>query len=95
MGSMQLPFERLRGRENFSTWCVGAKAQLITKGHWKEMSVDVAALKDEASKTSNEKALAELTLLLDSGVYYIHTSRTAKPHRKRGMHWQKHLKILE
>lgn len=74
-----LPFERLRGRENFGVWRIGARAHLITKGLWAEFQLDIAALKDDAMKKSNEKAQAELTLLMDSSVYtYIEDSKTAK-----------------
>lgn len=79
MNIAQLPIQRLKGRENFATWRVGAKAHLITKGVWPEMLVDVAALTDAAKRSANERALAELTLLLDSSVYsYIEDCKTAK-----------------
>lgn len=78
-GTSNLPFERLKGRENFGVWRIGAKAHLITKGHWPEFNLDVAALSDDTKKSANLKALAELTLLLDSSVYtYIEDCKTAK-----------------
>lgn len=75
----RLAFERLKGLENFVTWRVGARAHLITKGHWKQFSLDVAALTEEPDREKNMKALAELTLLLDPCVYtYIEECKTAK-----------------
>lgn len=38
MSMMSLPFERLKGRENYSSWKVGARAQLTTKGLWNKQS---------------------------------------------------------
>ena len=77
--SSNLPFERLRGRENYGVWRIGAKAHLVTKGLFDEMKKDVADLKEDTAKRSNEKCLAELTLLMDSSVYtYIEDCKTAK-----------------
>lgn len=63
--SNTLPFERLKGRENYSTWKTGAKSHLITKGYQNQMSEAVT----EATKTLNERALAELILLVQPSVY--------------------------
>lgn len=62
----QISFEKLRGRENFSTWKIGAKAHLVSKGHWIYVNADTVATAD-ASK--DEKALAEIILLVESSVY--------------------------
>lgn len=77
MSGNQMSIERLKGRENFASWRVGAKAHLTCKGLFKEITVDVAALTDTKSKEANEKALAELTLLLDPCMYnYIEDCKT-------------------
>lgn len=79
MSTANLPFERLKGRENYGTWCVGAKAYLIRSGLAGEMDKDIAELKDDTMKASNAKALAELTLMLDASVYtYIEGTKTVK-----------------
>ena len=69
MSVTQLAFDRLKGRENFCTWKTGAKAYLITKGHWKYMSEDLKSEASVAEKTNDLKALAELILLVDSSIY--------------------------
>lgn len=43
------------------------------------MSIDAAAIKEDSDKVANEKALAELILLLDSSVYpYVLNCTLAK-----------------
>lgn len=81
----RISFEKLKGRENYSVWRVGAKAHFITKGVWDEFSIKREDLLDKDANPvptkvkSNEKALAELTLLLDPSVYtYIENSVTVK-----------------
>lgn len=64
-----LPFERLNGRVNFASWKIGAKAHLITKGLWKFCSTDMTEYSTEDFLAKDERALAELTLLVDSTVY--------------------------
>lgn len=46
------------GRENFSTWKVGTKANLISKGSWMECERVVASSND--AKTKNHRPLAQL-----------------------------------
>lgn len=76
MSTVQLAFERLKGRENFSSWKVGAKAHLITKGHWSFMTASTVAAADQSK---DEKALAELTLMVDPCVYsHLEECTTAK-----------------
>lgn len=44
-----------------------------------ELDKDIAALKDDTTKIANAKALAEITLMLDSSIYtYIDDCKTAK-----------------
>lgn len=69
MSTQSLSFERLKGRENFSEWKVGARAWLTAKGHWTYVSSDLPSDATEGIKTLNQKALAELTLLLDPSIY--------------------------
>lgn len=79
MGLVQLPFERLKGRENFSTWKVGAKAYLTTKGLWSSMIADPAADAKPEEVERSQKALSELILLVDSSLYsHLQDCETAK-----------------
>lgn len=72
-------FERLRGRENFSEWKVGARAYLTSKGHYNDCITSLAESANATQKTANERALAELTLLLDPSLYsYIWDAKQAK-----------------
>lgn len=56
-----MQIEKLKGRENFETWRVAAKSYLAIKDLWK--FVDPAEISD-VSPTENNKATAELTLLI-------------------------------
>lgn len=67
--SSNLSFERLKGRENFSEWKVGARAYLISKGHWTHITTELGEDATPKDKLADQKALAELTLLLDPGLY--------------------------
>ena len=69
MNNTLLPFERLTGRENFTNWKIGAKAYLITKGYYSEMCQGLATDAKPEVCAKNQKALAELTLLVDPCVY--------------------------
>lgn len=75
MASNQLlcPMEKLRGRENFDVWKRQAKSLLVIKGCWK-------AVNEEMPDTElNEKALAEITLMIDPNNYgHIAAATTAK-----------------
>lgn len=76
---VQLAFERLKGRENFNIWKVGAKAHLITKGCWTHMIQELEETPKPEVKTANQKALAELILLVDSSIYpHLEHCETAK-----------------
>lgn len=79
MSKNTLCFDRLKGRENFCEWKTGARAYLISKGHWAEMDKELAANASATDKESNLKALAELTLLVDPSLYsYVSEATTAK-----------------
>lgn len=77
-------FERLRGRENYSEWKVGARAYLTSKCYFNECIVklpaaDATTPPTATQRTTNQKALAELTLLLDPSLYsYIEHALEAK-----------------
>lgn len=75
--------ERLRGRENYDTWCVAARSYLIIKGYWSVVKSEPAASTDATVIAANtdkiEKALSEITLLIEPVCYtYITTKTTAK-----------------
>lgn len=75
MSSSQLscPIERLRGRENFDVWKRQAKSFLVIKGCWK------AVTESMPDTDLNEKALAEITLMIDPNNYgHIAAASTAK-----------------
>lgn len=87
---VQLAFSRLRGRENYSEWKVGAKAYLTSKGHYASCITKLEAEATPAQKSANEKALAELTLLLDPSLYsYIEDVTEAK------LAWDALVKVFE
>lgn len=70
--------ERLRGRENYDTWCVAAKSYLVIKGYWSIVATEPAA-PDNATTEKIEKALSEITLLIEPSCYaYIVGKTTAK-----------------
>lgn len=70
--------ERLRGRENFDVWKRQAKSCLVIKGCWKVVETGVVANNAE-SVTLNERAMAEITLMVDPSNYgHIATATTAK-----------------
>ncbi|XP_059220048.1 uncharacterized protein LOC131995364 [Stomoxys calcitrans] len=75
MTSCQLlcPMERFRGCENFDVWKRLAKSFLVIKGCWKAV---IEAMPDTEL---NEKALAEITLMVDPNNYgHIAAATTAK-----------------
>lgn len=65
---MKIPFDLLKGRENFDSWRVGAQAYLSTRKLWKWTE----KVPDAAKPTEVEEdmvARGELTLLLDPALY--------------------------
>lgn len=73
-----LPFERLKGRENFDNWEIGARSWLVIKSMWKWTQTEPAE-NNATDKASDLKALSELTLLLDPSIYsYISKKDTTK-----------------
>lgn len=74
--SMNFPFEKLRGRENFDVWRRQAKSSLIIKKCWKVVEKGVTGDQDN---DSNELALAEITLMIEPSNYaHIAKAKTAK-----------------
>lgn len=68
--------ERLRGRENFDIWKRQAKSCLVIKGCWKIVQTGIVV---EADAILNERALAEITLMVDPCNYgHIATATSAK-----------------
>lgn len=60
-----IPFNRLKGRENYSEWKVGAKAHLIIKVLWKYCQPALSESAEEKDKEKDLKAIGEITLLLE------------------------------
>lgn len=69
MSLSHLSFDRLKGRENYSFWKIGAKAHLTTKGYFDCVLTDKPDSATAEVTLKYEKALAELTLLVDVTVY--------------------------
>lgn len=79
MSHNQNGIEKLKGRENYDTWVISARSYLRIKGLWRCFSADHAENADAATIEKYEKALSELTLLLDTSCYsYIAGKETAK-----------------
>lgn len=74
----KIPFELLKGRENFDSWRIGAQAYLSTRKLWKWTSKTPDA--EKADEVENDTvARGELTLLLDPSLYnHVSTSVTTK-----------------
>lgn len=74
-GNVNSKIDKLRGRENFDTWKVAARSYLIIKGLWIVIEDEISA---EESPVTNQKAIGELTLLIEGNLYnYIAESRNA------------------
>lgn len=74
-----IPFNRLKGRENFGEWKVGAKSHLIIKDLWSCCETALVSTASAADKTKDQKAIAEITLLLEPSNYtYVESATTAK-----------------
>lgn len=79
MSNNQVSVERLKGRENFTEWKVGAKAYLTSKGYWNCCKVELGSDATSTAKEKDEKAAAELILLLDKSLYsYVDGAESAK-----------------
>lgn len=64
----KIPFDLLKGRENFDSWRIGAEAYLSTKKYWKWTTKTPDAAK--ASEVEEDTIVkGELTLLLDPSIY--------------------------
>lgn len=78
MSSSKIPFELLKGRENFDTWEIGVKAYLTIKELWVWTTKKPDATKP-TEVTSDARAKGELTLLIDPTLYsYIANAVTTK-----------------
>lgn len=78
MSLSKIPFELLKGRENFDAWEVGAQAYLTIKDLW-DWTKKAPNAEKPAEITSDAKAKGELTLLLDPSLYsYVAKSATTK-----------------
>lgn len=64
-----LAFERLKGRENFTEWKTGAKAFLTAKGSGIHITNPLSTSANATETANNQKALAELILLLEPSIY--------------------------
>ncbi|XP_058982660.1 uncharacterized protein LOC105262273 [Musca domestica] len=77
--ALSFPFDKLRGRENFDTWKRQAKSYLILKNSWKIIENGLAVDANEKDKENNEKALAEITLMVEpSNFAHIAKAKSAK-----------------
>lgn len=78
MSLSKIPFELLKGRENFDAWEVGAKAYLTIKDLWQWTEKVPTAAKPEEI-TADAKARSELTPLIDPSLYtYVSQSVSTK-----------------
>lgn len=79
MTSQAVTFPKLKGRENFNTWLTSAKSYLTIKGYSINTKTEIASTATTAEKQADEKALAEITLLLEPQCYtYIEGAKNAK-----------------
>lgn len=58
-------FERLRGRENYDIWFQQAKSYFVIKDYWSVVERKLPDVPSVAPTASNEKARAELTLMIE------------------------------
>lgn len=78
MSSNKIPFDLLKGREDYDTWMVGASAYLTIKDMWVWTEAEPDASKPN-EKSSDAKARGELTLLIDPCLYsYVAAAKTTK-----------------
>lgn len=79
MSNQKLGFDRLKGRENYTEWKVGAKAFLVTKELWLCVTKELSTSASTADIAKDQKALAEITLLLEPSLFsYIEEITEAK-----------------
>lgn len=79
MSSQSVSFPKLKGRENFNTWLTSAKSYLIIKGYWSSTQTALGESATKTDKEKDEKALAEITLLLEPHCYtYTDGAKSAK-----------------
>lgn len=71
--------EKLRGRENFDTWKMAAQSYLTINGYWSCTKSIASDSSSEAIKDKHNRALAELTLIIEPNLYsYIADKENAK-----------------
>lgn len=74
----KIPFELLKGRENFDSWRIGAQAYLSTRKLWK-WTTKAPDTEKAAEVEDDTVAKGELTLLLDPSLYnHVAKSVTTK-----------------
>ncbi|XP_055307486.1 uncharacterized protein LOC129571695 [Sitodiplosis mosellana] len=79
MSNQKLGFDRLKGRENYSEWKVGARAFLTTKELWACVTTDLSPSASATDKSKDQRALAEITSLLEPNLFsYIEEITEAK-----------------
>lgn len=79
MSSTSNSVEKLKGRENFDSWLISARSYLTIKGLWSCVNTDRAANANASEIEKYERALSELTLLLEPACYsYIVGKDTPK-----------------
>lgn len=77
--SNQIPFERLKGRENFAIWKTQAKSFLVVKGLWKFVTKSLTPSSSAEDIEKGEQALAHITLMLEPCTFsHIANATTAK-----------------
>ena len=76
---MCFPFEKLRSRENFDIWKRHAKSYLVLRNCWKIVNLGVNQNSTVEEIDANERALAEITLMMDPNNFaHIATATSAK-----------------
>lgn len=77
--SNSFPFEKLRGRENFDVWKRHAQSYLVIKDCWSAVKDGVTSSSTEKEISKDERALAEITLMLDPSTFaHIAKAKTSK-----------------
>lgn len=74
-----IPFERLRGRENFDIWKRHAKSYLVLKSVWKVVDKGLTSEASEKDQENDERALALITLMVEPVIFsHIATAEKSK-----------------
>lgn len=79
MNVQNLGFNRLKGRENFGEWKIGARAYLTAEGLYNNCTTTLTESADAKTKAADAKTLAKITLLLEPSLYsHLEGLNTAK-----------------